>query len=143
MNQDVWSLRNLGFTADPISTATINTALTDPLEGYDVVFNTAAWPSAANPLARTRLTCVLRARRRLLGAGANGGSFLTTGAQLVGLTAVTRPATAAAASSTCLNTGGAASPIVGAYPQGHESSILRAGSRRCPRLYSVDATAPR
>ena len=44
VNQDVWSLRNLGFTADPVSTATINTPLTDPLEGYDVVFNTARGP---------------------------------------------------------------------------------------------------
>ena len=79
VNQDVWSLRNLGFTADPFSTATLNTALTDPLEGYDVVFNTANWPSAANPLARTRLTAFFARGGGYLGAGANGGNFLTTG----------------------------------------------------------------
>lgn len=116
VNQDVWSLRNLGFTADPISTATINTALTDPLEDYDVVFNTGNWPSAANALARTRLTAFFARGGGYLGAGANGGNFLTTDAQLVGLTAVSRTGKGRSGILYWANTGGAASPVVGAYP---------------------------
>ena len=116
INQDVWSLRNLGFTADPISTATLNTALTDPLEGYDVVFNTANWPSAANPLARTRLTAFFARGGGYLGAGANGGNFLTTGAELVGLTALTRGGNGRSGILFWENSLGAASPVVGAYP---------------------------
>ncbi len=65
VNQDVWSLRNLGFTADPISTATINTALTDPLEGYDVVFNTGSLALGREPAGANAAHCVLRTRRRL------------------------------------------------------------------------------
>ena len=49
VNQDVWSLRNLGFTADPVSVATINTALTDPLEA-----TTSSSTPAAGPRRRTR-----------------------------------------------------------------------------------------
>ena len=56
VNQDVWSLRNLGFTADPIATGTtsqLNTpAAANPLDGYDLVFNTAGWPSGADQHAR-------------------------------------------------------------------------------------------
>ena len=116
INQDVWSLRNLGFTADPISTATLNTAVTDPLEGYDVVFNTGNWPSAANPLARTRLTAFFARGGGYLGAGANGGNFLTTGAELVGLTALTRGGNGRSGILFWQNSLGAASPVVGAYP---------------------------
>ena len=51
VNQDVWSLRNLGFTADPIATSSSsqlnNPAAANPLDGYDLVFNTAGWPSGA------------------------------------------------------------------------------------------------
>ena len=56
VNQDVWSLRQLGFTADPVSTATINTAPTDPLASYDVIFNSASnYPAASNATGRARL----------------------------------------------------------------------------------------
>lgn len=49
VNQNIWSLRNLGFIADPISTASSgqlnNPAAPNPLDGYDLVFATATWPS--------------------------------------------------------------------------------------------------
>ena len=83
VNQDVWSLRNLGFKADPISTAAgalNDPALPDPLLGYDVIWNTAAWPGAANQAtARARLTAFFANGGGYLGAGANGASFLNTG----------------------------------------------------------------
>ena len=102
-----WALRNLGFTADAFLISTLNTALTDPLESYDVVFNTVNWPSAANPLARTRLTAFFARGGGYLGAGANGGNFLTNGAQLVGLTAVFASGNGRSGILYWANTGGA------------------------------------
>ena len=46
VNQDVWSLRNLGFDANPVDTpTTINAAPTDPLVNYDLIWNTGNWPA--------------------------------------------------------------------------------------------------
>lgn len=55
-DQSVWSLRNLGFTADPFSPANLNMAPTDPLLGYDVLFTLSNFPSTApaNATARAR-----------------------------------------------------------------------------------------
>jgi hypothetical protein len=58
LNQDIWVLRNLGFTADPIATGTTsplnNPGAPNPLANYDVAFNTSGWPAGAT--ARARLT---------------------------------------------------------------------------------------
>src|SRR6185436_14794658 len=86
LTQQIWVMRNLGFTADPISTATLNTAATDPLANYDVVFNQAAYPSAANATARARLTAFFAAHGGYIGTGTNGAAFLTAGLQVTGLT---------------------------------------------------------
>ena len=86
-----WSLRNLGFTADPISTATLNTALTDPLESYDVVFNTVELAVGGEPARADEADRILRPRWRLSRRAARtAANFLTNGAQLVGLTALSR-----------------------------------------------------
>ena len=61
VNQDIWVLRDLGFTADSVSTATINSAPSDPLANYDVVFNTGNWPGVTQPTARARLTAFFAA----------------------------------------------------------------------------------
>ena len=74
------------------------------------------WPSATNPLARTRLTAFFARGGGYLGAGANGGNFLTAGAELVGLTAVSRSGNGRSGILFWENTLGAASPVVGAYP---------------------------
>jgi Zinc carboxypeptidase len=116
VNQDVWTLRNLGFTADPISTATINTAVTDPLIGYDVIFNTGAYPNATNVTGRARLTAFFAAGGGYIGAGANGANFLTTGTQVAGLTAASRTGAGRSGIVYWNNTGGPTSPITGAYP---------------------------
>ena len=57
---------------------------------YDVVFNTAAWPSAANPTARARLTAFFAGGGGYIGALANGANFLTSAGEVTGFTAANR-----------------------------------------------------
>ncbi len=116
VNQDVWSLRDLGFRADPVSVATINNAPSDPLPDYDVVFNTGAYPSAANATARARLQAFFAAGGGYIGVGANGASFLTAGGLVSGLTAATRGGGGRSGIILWNNEGGPTSPITGAYP---------------------------
>ncbi|HSK16083.1 MAG TPA: M14 family zinc carboxypeptidase [Gaiellaceae bacterium] len=115
-NQDVWSLRNLGFPVDTMTTGAINSAPEDPLPNYDVIWNTGAWPSAANQTARDRLTAFFAAGGGYLGAGGNGANFLTAGGQLSGLTVSTRGGSGRSGIVLWTNEGGLSSPIVGAYP---------------------------
>jgi hypothetical protein len=120
VNQDVWSLRNLGFPADPVSTAgssTLNNPeAADPLASYDVVYNTGGWPSGAT--ARSRLTAFFADGGGYIGAGSNGANFLGASAsgQLPGLV----PASSSGGGQSGIvhwqSTGGAGSPIVGSYP---------------------------
>jgi hypothetical protein len=114
-NQDVWSLGDLGFAPVFFSTATLNTSATNPLETVDVIFNTGAYPSAANATARARLQAFFAAGGGYIGAGANGANFLTTGTQVAGLTAVTRSGSGRSGIVYWENTGGSGSPIVGPY----------------------------
>lgn len=114
-NQDVWSLQDLGFDPVFFSTGTLNTSATNPLETVDVVFNTGAYPSAANPTARARLQAFFAAGGGYIGAGANGANFLTTGTQVTGLTAATRGGNGRSGIVYWDNIGGAGSPIVGPY----------------------------
>ena len=117
VNQDVWVLRNLGFTANPVSTATINSSPTDPLLEYDVVFNTASWPTqAAFATARARLTAFFAGGGGYIGALTNGANFLTAGGQVTGLSAANRSGNGRSGIVFWSNEGGAASPVVGAYP---------------------------
>ena len=118
LNQDIWVLRNLGFTADPIATggtsALNNPSAPDPLAGYDVVFNTAGWP--AGTTARARLTAFFASHGGYIGAGANGAAFLTSAAQVAGLTAASRGGNGRSGIVYWDNLGGASSPVVGTYP---------------------------
>jgi hypothetical protein len=120
LNQDVWSLRSLGFAADAVATGATSTlnnpALPDPLEGYDLVYNTAGWPGGAT--ARARLTAFFAGGGGYIGAGTNGANFLAAASsgQLPGLV----PASSAGGGQSGIfywtNTGGSASPIVGSFP---------------------------
>jgi hypothetical protein len=116
VNQDVWSLRNLGFVADPVSTAVINTAPTDPLVNYDVIFNTGQYPGVTNVVGRARLQAFFAGGGGYIGAGANGANFLTGGSLVSGLTAASRTGNGRSGIVQWNNEGGAASPIVGSYP---------------------------
>ena len=120
VNQDIWSLRDLGFPADPISTsgggALNNPAGPNPLEGYDVVFNTGGWPGGAT--ARARLTAFFDAGGGYIGAGSNGASFLSAAnsGQLPGLVTASSSGGGQSGIFNWENTGGVDSLIVGSYP---------------------------
>jgi Zinc carboxypeptidase len=145
VNQDVWVLRNLGFQADPISTAAINSAATDPLAGYDVIFNTANYPAntPANATVRSRLAAFFANGGGYLGALTNGAAFLTNGGQVAGLTAANRSGNGRSGIVYWDNEGGAASPITGTYPS-RDTAIMDPPTwfTGVPATFSVDGRLP-
>ncbi len=143
VNQDVWSLRNLGFVADPVSTATINSAATDPLANYDVIFNTGAYPAAPNVVGRARLQAFFAAGGGYLGAGTGGAGFLTTGGLVTGLTAASRTGNGRSGIVQWNNLGGVNSPIVGSFPE-QDTAIMDPPTwfTAIPATMSVDGRLP-
>ena len=145
VNQDIWSLRDLGFTADPVSTATINSSPTDPLVNYDVVWNTGNWPATTQPTARARLTAFFAAGGGYVGTGANGGAnFLNASGQVTGFTTGTSGNDFGESGIIRWNnTGGVASPIVGPYPA-QDTAIVDPPTwfTAVPATMSVDARFP-
>jgi len=123
VNQDIWSLRELGFPADPVSTAASgalnNPAGPNPLDDYDVVFNTAGWPGPTSATARERLDAFFDAGGGYIGAGSNGANFLSAAGsgQLPGLTPGASSGSGQSGIFRWTNTGGPDSVIVGAYPE--------------------------
>ncbi len=77
LDQSVWSLRNLGFTADPVGTTALN-GVSNPLVNYDVVFSTASYPAntPANADRAGAAGGVLRRRRRLPRRRHGGAQFI-------------------------------------------------------------------
>lgn len=142
-NQDVWSLRNLGFPTDFMSTAALNAAAEDPLPGYDVLWNTGSYPSAANATARARLQAFFAAGGGYLGAGANGANFLVGGSLVSGLAAASRPGAGRSAIVNWSNALGVQSPIVGAYPAA-DTAIMDPPTwlTAVPSSWTVDARLP-
>jgi hypothetical protein len=143
VNQDVWSLRNLGFVADPVSTATINSAATDPLANYDVIFNTGNYPAASNVVGRARLQAFFAAGGGYLGAGTGGAGFLTTGGLVTGLTAASRTGNGRSGIVQWNNLGGVNSPIVGSFPA-QDTAIMDPPTwfTAVPATMSVDGRLP-
>jgi hypothetical protein len=142
-NQDVWSLRNLGFPTDFMSTATLNSAPTDPLRAYDLIWNTGAYPSAANVTARARLQAFFAAGGGYLGAGVNGAAFLGSGALASGLTAASRSGLGRSAIVNWNRDGGDESPIVGALPD-RDTAIMDPPTWliAVPASWTVDGRLP-
>ena len=125
VDQSTWVLRQLGFDADPFSIAGLDTAATDPLPGYDVLFNTSGWPPVSPPppavdraTARARLTAFFAGGGGYIGGQNAGATFLAASGQLPGLAAMSNSGGGAGYSGIALwdNTGGANSVITGAYP---------------------------
>ena len=148
VDQNVWSLRNLGFTADPIgtgATGVLNTAATDPLANYDVVFSTAGWPAGtANTVARDRLTAFFAGGGGFIGIGANAPAFLSGGSLATGLAATQRAGGIGRSGIIYWdNTGGAASVVTGAYPA-TDTAIVDPPTwfTTVPAGFSVDGRLP-
>jgi hypothetical protein len=143
VNQDIWSLRNLGFNPDFMSTGQLNTAATDPLVNYDIIWNTGGYPSTANPVARARLQSFFANGGGYIGAGANGASFLTNGGLVSGLTAATRSGNGRSGIINWINTGLPDSPITGAFPA-TDTAIMDPPTwfTAVPASLSVDARFP-
>jgi hypothetical protein len=144
VDQSVWSLRNLGFTADPIGTTALNGA-SDPLANYDVVFSTANYPAntAGNATARARLAAFYAAGGGFVGGGAGGVSYVTNGGLQTGLAAGTRSGNGRSGIVYWNNTGGFSSPITGAYPA-QDTAIVDPPTwlTSVPAGWSIDANLP-
>jgi hypothetical protein len=145
VNQDVWSLRDLDFPVDFMSTTALNGAPTDPLVNYDIIWNTGNWPGSTLPTARARLTSFFAAGGGYLGSGTGGANFLTAGAQTAGLVVTTRSGGGISGRSGIIRwlNEGSASPITGAYPAS-DYAIVDPPSwfTGVPATYSVDARLP-
>lgn len=143
LNQDVWSLQNLGFTPDFMSTAALNAAADDPLPDYDVIWNTGGYPSSAQGTARARLQTFFAGGGGYIGAGANGANFLQAGGLVSGLTAATRSGNGRSGIVNWLNEGGASSPITGASPS-QDTAIMDPPTwfTSMPTTMSVDGRFP-
>jgi hypothetical protein len=143
--QELWVMRDLGFAADFVPTGAAsdlnNPSATDPLSGYDVVFNQSGWPAGAT--ARARLTAFFARHGGYLGAGANGAGFLAAAGQVAGLTAASRGGAGRSGIVYWDNAGGADSPIVGAYPS-RDTAIMDPPTwfTAVPASLSVDARLP-
>ena len=142
VDQSVWSLRNLGFTADPVGTTALNGA-SDPLVGYDVVFSTANYPAnsqrsrgrgwrRSSPPAATTSAAARTAQQ-----------FITNGGLATGLTTGTRSGNGRSGIVFWDNTGGTASPITGAYPS-RDTAIVDPPTwfTGAPSGWSIDANLP-
>jgi hypothetical protein len=146
LDQSIWVLRKLGFTADPVSTATINTAATDPLANYDLIYNTGSnYPAntPANAQGRSRLAAFFANGGGYVGAQTAGANFLTGGAQVAGLTAANRGGNGRSGIIYWDNTGGAGSIITGAYPA-RDTAIVDPPTwlTAVPATWSVDGRLP-
>jgi hypothetical protein len=88
-----WALEQLGFAADQWTNSTINSAPSDPLVDYDVIYNTSqSYPADTpeNANARARYAAFFAGGGGYVGARVNGANFVApeTGAsQLAGLEA--------------------------------------------------------
>ena len=119
LTQEIWVLRQLGFTADPITTAALNDAAgPDPLAGYDVIYNLSGVPGAANATYRSRIAAFLAAGGGYIGGGLGGANFLgPTGVnQVAGLTATIRQVRGWSGIINWNNSASGTGQITGAYP---------------------------
>jgi Zinc carboxypeptidase len=74
-----WGLRQLGFTSDQLSNSAINSAPSDPLLNYDVIYNTAQdYPEDEpdNETVRARYSAFFAAGGGYVGARINGADFV-------------------------------------------------------------------
>ncbi len=145
VTQEIWSMRNLGFAADPIATGNTsqlnNPGAANPLDGYDLVFNTSGWPNG--PTARARLQAFFAAGGGYVGALVNGANFLSSAGLVTGLTAANRSGSGRSGIVLWNNEGGPDSPVVGASPS-QDTAIMDPPTwfTAIPATMSVDGRLP-
>ena len=143
LDQSVWSLRNLGFTADPVGTTALSGA-SNPLVGYDVIFSTANYPAntPGNATARARLAAFFAAgggnRWRL------GGRDVHHERRACNRPHRRHPRRQRPQRHRLLGQHGGARARSRAHtrPRTRPSSTRRPGSRRRPAGWSIDANLP-
>jgi hypothetical protein len=116
---DFWPLEQLGFEADLVTANELNTAATDPLAGYDLLFNSAVgYPGTANAVARNRLQAFFARGGGYVSGQAAGANFARDAGLATGLATASNSGGGNGYSGIILwtNTGGANSVITGAYP---------------------------
>jgi hypothetical protein len=148
VDQNVWSLRNLGFAADPYTIASLNNSPSDPLTGYDLVFSATNWPNPAtqpNPTARARIGDHLTRGGGFIAVGTGGAGMLNGIGQVSGLTAVANSGGGAGYSGILNwnNSGGAGSVVTGAY-RASDTVIMDPPTwfSSVPATVTVDGTLP-
>jgi Zinc carboxypeptidase len=146
IDQSVWVLRELGFPADAVTNAQLNTNPTDPLADYDVIFNAGTgFPAASNTTARARLAAFFAGGGGYIGAQAGGVNYLATAGQVAGLTAASDSGGGDGYSGILHwdNAGGAGSVITGAYPS-RDTLIADPPTwlTATPATWSVDGRLP-
>jgi hypothetical protein len=121
-NDTLWSLEQLfGPDAQFVSVVTgadsLQNAPDDPLEAFDVIYNTGQqYPSAANQVARDRLDAFFERGGGYIGTSVSGNNFtFMTGAGLVDQIAQ-GSASAGGGIARWVNTAGFDSPMTGGYP---------------------------
>ena len=145
-DQSVWVLRQLGFDVDPTNVAQLNTAATDPLAGYDLLYNAATnYPAnnAANAQSRARLAAFFAGGGGYIGGQLNGANFLSNGGQVTGLTASNAAGNGRSGIVFWDNTGGANSVITGAMPA-RDNAIVDPPTwlSAVPATFAIDARLP-
>jgi hypothetical protein len=124
LTQEIWVLRQLGFTADPISTAALNNASgPDPLATYDVIYNLSNLPGSANETYRSRVAAFFAAGGGYIGGGLGGANYLGPSTatpagvgQVSGLTATIRQVRGWSGIINWNNSASGTGQITGAYP---------------------------
>ena len=152
VDQSVWVLRELGFDVEPTSLAQLNDAPTNPLLGYDILFNTSGFPPAfnnqnppqpINQVARARIPEFFAAGGDYIGGQLGGATLLADAGQAPGLTGDNAAGNGRSGIVYWDNTGGANSVITGAMPA-RDTAIVDPPTwlTGLPAGWSVDARLP-
>ena len=150
VDQSVWVLRDLGFDVEATSTSQLNNAPTNPLLGFDIVFNTNNFPAATNnqgqpinEVARARIPEFFAAGGDYIGGQAGGANFLNSAGQVTGLAQDNAGGNGRSGIVNWVNTGGVNSVITGAMPA-TDTAIVDPPTwlLSVPADWTVDASLP-
>jgi hypothetical protein len=150
VDQSVWVLRELGFDVEPTSLSQLNNAPTNPLLGFDLLFNTTGFPAAQNQqgqpinvVARQRIPEFFAAGGDYIGGQSGGATFLTGAGQVTGLAGPNAGGNGRSGIVYWDNTGGADSVITGAMPA-RDTAIVDPPTwlSGVPADWAIDARLP-